>query len=101
MSREELIAYALKEAERADKADRRADKADRRANKADERANRAYIRAQKTEEKLKIAEARLKKINDLLESFFAAALMSFPTYETLMPIFLLLIINFNPYTTAL
>ena len=92
MSREELIAYALKEAERAnkeserankeserankeseraDKADRRADKADRRANKADERANRADIRAQKTEEKLKIAEARLKKINDLLESFFA------------------------------
>ena len=56
MSREELIAYALKEAERA--------------NKADERANRAYIRAQKTEEKLKIAEARLKKINDLLENFF-------------------------------
>ena len=49
MSREELIAYALKEAERADKADRR---------------------AQKTEEKLKIAEARLKKINDFLESFF-------------------------------
>ena len=41
MSREELIAYALKEAERADKADRR-------ANKADERANRAYIRAQKS-----------------------------------------------------
>ena len=84
MSREELIAYALKEAERAnkeseradkadrraDKADRRADKADRRANKADERANRADIRAQKTEEKLKIAEARLKKINDLLENFF-------------------------------
>ena len=56
MSREELIAYALKEAERA--------------NKADERANRADIRAQKTEEKLKIAEARLKKINDLLENFF-------------------------------
>ena len=49
MSREELIAYALKEAKRADKADRR---------------------AQKTEEKLKIAEARLKKINEFLESFF-------------------------------
>lgn len=49
MSREELIAYALKESERADKADRR---------------------AQKTEEKLKIAEARLKKINEFLESFF-------------------------------